>query len=297
MRIPNPRPTRRTAFTLIELLVVIAIIAILVGLTAAGVMKFVVKGPELQTRSELSQLSSAVAQFKQKFQVDYVPSRLRLCKFSARYASSPAPAAEGGPNLDAESQAYMKKLFTRCAAQWGSGGIDWTAAWAGNTDPNLEAYLYGEECLVFFLGGQPVDSSGVPGVLGYSTNPANPMATGGARISPFYEFPAKRLVPSTKAPGFYRYADPYGTPYAFFSANKVRNQYTRYSDGTNPRADSNLGVVPYLEAPGRFYMPESFQIISAGRDKQFGTGQTLPASGLGFDDMSNFSDKVLGAQQ
>jgi prepilin-type N-terminal cleavage/methylation domain-containing protein len=296
MRIPTTRPARRTAFTLIELLVVIAIIAILIGLTAAGVMKFMVKGPEIQTRSELSQMSAAAALFKEKFKVDYIPSRIRLCKFSARYAASPAPAAEGGPNLDAQSQAYMKKLFNRCAAQWATGGIDWNSAWAGSTTGNEEAYLYGEECLVFFLGGrqETVGTSG--GVLGFSTNPANPMDTDATkRISPFYDFPSKRLVASTKAPGFYVYADPYGTPYAFFSANKVRNQYTTYSDGTNPRPDTNLGVVPYLEAPGRYYNPESFQIISAGRDKKFGPGPTLPATGNGFDDMSNFSDKLLGA--
>ena len=55
---------RRPAFTLIEMLVVIAIIAILVSLTAAAVMRALVKGPELQTSSEIGELASKLGEAK-----------------------------------------------------------------------------------------------------------------------------------------------------------------------------------------------------------------------------------------
>ena len=48
---------RRSAFTLIELLVVIAIIAILAALLMGGVMVVLRKGPEVQTRNDILQIS------------------------------------------------------------------------------------------------------------------------------------------------------------------------------------------------------------------------------------------------
>src|SRR5262245_28086046 len=103
MKLPSTRRVRRTGFTLIELLVVIAIIAILVGLTAAGVMKFMSVGPKTVNQSDISQLSAAVAQFKGEMHVDSIPSRIRLCTNSTTYAASPTAAAQGGPALDQAS--------------------------------------------------------------------------------------------------------------------------------------------------------------------------------------------------
>src|SRR5262245_37814700 len=70
----NDRKSPRPGFTLIELMVVMAIIAILISLTAAAVMKFLAKGPEVQRRSDISQMQDNIAQFKAKFGVDYLPS-------------------------------------------------------------------------------------------------------------------------------------------------------------------------------------------------------------------------------
>ncbi len=68
---------RRPAFTLIELLVVIAIIAILVSLTAAAVMRALVKGPEIQTNSEINEFATKLPAIPN---VNYLPSRLHLSK-------------------------------------------------------------------------------------------------------------------------------------------------------------------------------------------------------------------------
>ena len=60
-------PPRRAGFTLIELLVVILIIVVLVALLSAGVFKLLDKGPEMQTRNEITQLSAALQAFKAKY--------------------------------------------------------------------------------------------------------------------------------------------------------------------------------------------------------------------------------------
>lgn len=292
----------RSAFTLIELLVVIAIIAVLVGLTAAGVMKFMGKGPELQNRNDIQQLAAAIAQFKQDFKVDYIPSRIRLCRYKATYASNPSPPALGGPKLDGDSQAYIQRLFPRCSGQWASpAGIAWGPSPVGD-----DAILYGEECLVFFLGGHQVYSPN--GVEGFSTNVNDPMQGGGTRKGPYYEFRSSRLVTSPPAPnganGFFRYNDVYGAPFLFFSAGKTRNGYNPYTtpDTRLLSADSSAPVNVYQLAPGRAYNPESFQIISGGarlasdRSPLYGAGGVWPsASPNGMDDLSNFHNRVLGA--
>jgi len=298
MKLRTSLPARRTAFTLVELLVVIAIIAVLVGLTAATAMKFLGEGPKVQNRHEIQQLSAAIAQFKQKMQVDYIPSRIRLCRYAGDYAAKPTKADYGGVLLDNQSQAYMLKLFPRCAAQWNTTGANGGIIWNG---ANPDAILYGEECLVFFLGGQQLSP---PGVGGFWSNPANPMlqGTSATPIGPFYDFRGDRLVLSTNplASGYFRYKDVYNTPFAYFSSYKTRNGYTPYRDQNgNPTADSLMGVAPYIEASNRYYNPETFQIISAGPDKTFGAGGTsvpVAITSNGGDDLSNFAERSLGAQ-
>src|SRR6266508_654628 len=105
----NDQKTPRSGFTLIELLVVIAIIAVLMSLTAAAVMKFLQKGPEFKRRSDISQLQSAIAQFKAKFGVDYLPSRFALRSNITQYTQ---PANTAPDNLDRDSVLFLRKMFS-----------------------------------------------------------------------------------------------------------------------------------------------------------------------------------------
>ena len=74
------RPHSRRGFTLIEMLVVIAIITVLVALVVPAVMYFTRKGPQLLTTNEISQLDTAIQNFKTTYKVDYIPSRLFLAE-------------------------------------------------------------------------------------------------------------------------------------------------------------------------------------------------------------------------
>jgi prepilin-type N-terminal cleavage/methylation domain-containing protein len=318
MRIAHTDNTRRTGFTLVELLVVVVIIALLVGLTTAVVVKALGRGNQARARAEISQLSVAIENFQQKFKVPYIPSRIVLCERITDYE------AQSSNTLYVDSFQYLSRVFPRI--QWRDASnqpvvIDWN----GDNAYTPPATLGGHHCLVFFLGGVPSlpSGSGTRTPQGFSTNPANPAAQGGSRIDPFFEFPASRLN-STQMPtdqGTYMtYLDPWETPYAYFSAYKTRNGYNRYCPAGGPYTSdcSPATVWPYAEALGtqpRYYNPHSFQIISAGPNKVFGSGtvvtnianntweggpfwspsNTYAEGTAGFDDITNFHDRPLGS--
>src|SRR5439155_17143975 len=75
---PKQRPTARMAFTLVELLVVIAIIIVLASLLLAAVFKALDLANEAATRTDATQIAAGVQSFQTKYQVNYIPSRIRL---------------------------------------------------------------------------------------------------------------------------------------------------------------------------------------------------------------------------
>jgi hypothetical protein len=168
--------------------------------------------------------------------------------------------------------------------------VNWDGA--GNTNAMI---LEGQQCLVFYLGGMPVVSNGVVKMTGFSTDALNPTLPGGERIGPFFDFKATRLATGYGAPaGFYNYLDPYGTPYFYAGGTGAANSYVWHSP--------TLGVSAYQESAGKYTNPNSFQIISAGKNKAFGAGglwdPTRGSSDLNArDDMSNFSTAVLSTAQ
>src|SRR5262249_60861996 len=102
---------------------------------------------------------------------------------------------------------------------------------------------------------------------------ANTTDVSGAKIAPFFEFKPSQLR-DIHGRGFFSYLDFYGQqPYAYFSSYNVVNGYNRYGGTDCP----TLGVWPYAQEwqpVPRFWNPDSFQIISAGRDGKFGPGAT-----------------------
>jgi general secretion pathway protein G len=303
---------RRSGFTLVELLVVIAIIAVLVGLTTAAVMKFLVEGPKTANFIEIRQLEVALENARTQFKLgsDQFPSRIMLCEKFAQYQPPTSP-------LVVDSIRFLQQMFPRIDMTiWNNPaptvGIDWNGNGAIDPTPFV---LEGDQCLVFFLGGIQTGAGGINGCLGFSTDPRNPAAQTQSRIGPFYEFKSGRLrviphttAPSTNAP-FFSYFDAYNRrPYAYFSSYRQANGYDHYAAlGTDCAA---LGVWPYAEVwvPRRYLKPNTFQIISAGPDGVFGVGtnnaanvwspQRIGAANApktpGEDDQSNFHGNQLG---
>lgn len=117
-------------------------------------------------------------------------------------------------------------------------------------------------------------------------------------MGPYFNFKLPRLFART-GKVFFSYKDPYsdtGSPYAYFRAGPAG----KYNPG-----DAHLGVSPYLKTavPSKTYHnPESYQIISAGRDGQFGPGGVwTPTSAdsidpKGADDQANFHTALLSSR-
>ena len=87
---------------------VIAIIAILMALLGAAVMHVLVKGPEMQTFSDLNTMTSALASEEKDLNVPVLPSHLRL-REDNNY-SDPNPAVGRGAEL------LMTKAFHQPSA-------------------------------------------------------------------------------------------------------------------------------------------------------------------------------------
>jgi general secretion pathway protein G len=283
----------------VELLIVIAIISVLLSLISSAVWKALVTANRVRNQNEISQLSTAVESFKQKFGI-YPPSRILLGEQITDYFKDGYGMSQPRSQFHQDSFAMLTTIFPRLNFRKGLFGIHWD----GQRNPTGPVILEGDQCLVFFLGGIPqFDQNGKPFCSGFSTNPEDPTyhvttKPGSDTIPLFFEFDSSRLVQRTPPSAFLSYRDTYatrnsGTPYAYFSSYKTRNGYNRYFGLPYNLGSSDctsLNLWPYAEGPitglsgttlptsWRYLNPNTFQIISAGADGTFGKGSnpTLP---------------------
>jgi prepilin-type N-terminal cleavage/methylation domain-containing protein len=311
MRLPHTTRRGRHGFTLVELVVVIAIILILATLLTSALFKAFGQRKAVQARTEMTQLTAAVDNFKRQYKVNYMPSMFMLCENCNDYytvgPSGPVPINQ----LAADSLEFLKRMFPRADFSFvPAPGTNWNQYdWNGDGGlpprPGVATpwILEGDQCLVFFLGGIPLPGPGGFNCQGFSTKPSNPaplngpQSTGTGVIPPFYsfQFPRLQLLPhaqvAANAAPFPSYTDPWGNaPYLYFTSFNGANNYNRYaiSLGTSdcPSAPifppaSGMGVWPYaqvqqnlntLQYQWNYYRPESFQIVCAGPDGVFGPG-------------------------
>jgi prepilin-type N-terminal cleavage/methylation domain-containing protein len=320
---------RRPAFTLIELLVVIAIIAILISLTAAAVVQLLSKGPDLQTKSEESEIDQKLSGLETLpgHEVTYLPSQLILHKLNKYDPTNP---------IEVDTQAFLQRRFGRdtccnftvlpSAKYLTVPFIDWNGS---GTSADEKIVLKGEQVLVFLLGGVPTYANGIVGMTGFSEHSVNPAETGGVRQGPYFEFQNARLrLTKSKPPysaananlgngtgDFPMYLDPWkvgsptnpwgaGMPYVFLASKNPNGGglYNPYAGLPTNSPDSLLGVAPYYTSITnnvvQYVNPGTWQIISAGYDGKFGPGglwnpraPVVPMPGQ--DDQANFSPYKL----
>jgi prepilin-type N-terminal cleavage/methylation domain-containing protein len=291
MTLTSVRRSARPAFTLVEVLVVIAIIAVLYSLLIAAASSALTRAQEDRARNDVTQLQLMLTNAQIALKAPYLPSRMRL-REAGDYDLT-INGVSGQPNTPVEFETYRFLSTIWPKVTW-TNPFDWNNN--GSTLATETYDLYGEHCLTFWLGGverqfiagPPTIPNGViTGVRGFSTNVTDPIAAGGTRIGPFYDFKPGRLSSTT---ALATYLDSFGQqPYVYFS-----------SRGNNNYSNDCSSAVSYYSAN-----PRSFQIICAGTNGVFGnagTGwspggaaSTYPPGSGGADDIANFHPLVLGA--
>jgi hypothetical protein len=318
---PPPSTKRRTNRLALTALAVLALLVAgwVVCIWTSICSRRCINNNEVKVKNDIQWLTDAVGAFQTKFNVPYMPSRIRLCeKYQDYDLANP---------LDRDSAEFLTRVWPRlhhsdpdnATYPWTYGRtpelartrwIDWNGDGVNNAKgmQNGGAWtLEGDQCLVFFLGGITWGKL----CLGFSTVPFDPAQGGGARSGPFYDFSPGQLVDFHDDP-FRSCLDRHGgKPYAYFSAYKAVNGYNRYFQALADSDCSKLGVWPYATSLGstpKYLNPRSFQIISAGADHEFGRGSPLPGGPVwtpatasdidapGRDDQSNFYDKLLGVK-
>lgn len=278
---------KRNAFTLVELLVVIAIIAILMALTVGVMSKVYVYLDEVKVVTEVNRMSESCQLFKTTFG-RHPPARIILCETGSAYSTLISGGGVQG-QLAAYSAEYLSNIFP--GISFTGNTFDWNGdgAIAGNW------VLEGEECLVYFLGGMR-SNLGVP--VGFNTDKTRPtLITSGARLGPFFQFEIDRLAasPNNALSGnnFQVYKDVYGTAYAYFLPRTPgMNNYfhpgaPQLTGGTAAeqqflsdcyRLTGNYVPLWQQALPAgtpttiSYFKGDTFQIVSAGKDKLFGCG-------------------------
>jgi prepilin-type N-terminal cleavage/methylation domain-containing protein len=284
----------RHSFTLIELLVVIAIIAVLLSLTTAAAMRVLGSAPRVTTQTELAKMTESLKAAQHGGfggrDITFFPSYLILFEDVSQYNNA---ANANNPDVQ-NSKKVLAQMFGDRILTPGN-----QVNWNGDGKPNKRTFkLEGQQCLVFYLGGIPYPGQPLKGFANDGANPANPNTS--ARIGPFYTFETSRLV--ANADGFYSYNDPYGTPYAFFAA-RASNVYDQAAGSGRGTDCPSLGVGPYYANPGtkEWANKDTFQIVSAGKDKAFGQGgavwsaQNGSTDGPTLDNLSNFTKGQMAA--
>jgi prepilin-type N-terminal cleavage/methylation domain-containing protein len=229
---------RRSGFTLVELLAVIMIIALLAALVTPAVMRARNSARNAAVKAEIDMLHMAIMNYKNE------------------YGSFP-PCNDVNPSAAGSVSAkHLQRLFPRCVA---------TTQLASATDP-----ITPMKALVSWLSG-------------YRNDPQNPLIDPATPKVPatdrkkLFDFDQTRLSGSMYTP-----AGKKGSPYVYIDSSSY------LVSGSPPMwslAGSNYFPLRLPNASGAMsdvsqqaFNADTFQILCAGQDEEFGTD----------DDLSNF---------
>jgi prepilin-type N-terminal cleavage/methylation domain-containing protein len=244
---PQPEPRRRSGFTLVEVLVVILIVGMLAGLLLPAVMQALARARTTAIKAEIDMLHMAIMNYKNE------------------YGSFP-PLVTGGLAISGTDPAsrHLLRLFPR---------ISGTAAAAAQ----IRSLSFLNIGMTPLSGPNPITpSNALPMWLyGYTNNPTQPVF-----VSPttprqkLYDFDVARLSNIGSGNVVYHIPGKPNVPYIYINAasyGPIAAPWT-YTIGTETYQAQTLPT------GAAYFNADTFQILCAGRDEEFGTD----------DDLSNF---------
>ena len=312
------RVREQAGFTLVELIVVVLILAILVGLLLPVIAGALRTAKNAAVQAEINQLAQALANFKATYG-DYPPSRVILAE-NGFFPVGNTNHVNGDTNditigaLAQRSLIALRKFFPKVvfstSAQppqisYNSGtGAGFWYDFNGNGKMDNAAYiLQGNECLVFFLGGIPLQdpATGSFGMTGFGKDPVNPFTNSvigngmysANRQPPAFEFNAGRLFldlnnPSVSlnglaAPGIPGYFDSLGNnpPSAAGTTLNFYVYFSAYGNGVYDANDVNFHTESdsSLNTPIGLNFKHASSVYPSPYPNPYTTTSTVTASG------------------
>jgi hypothetical protein len=255
----QPKKRRFLRLTILEWLVLIAIVAVLCSLFVATQSTVADLEAIAETQQELKLVAEGIKAFCSDPRVGQVPY---------------IPSRLDPSGTDPASNRYLSRLFPRTSG----------------TTVLPAVMLEGNEVFVLMLGG--------PNNKGWSMDPSNPANPWGERIR-CWKFEGKtidgrdRLHDTGKGNEqfkIYTYLDRWGTPIAYF------NPYRETERFAPPSYTDDCPTIRALPYPGQNLT--TFQLISAGKDRQFGqkaatwtpttAASVYPRGDPGYGDIANW---------
>jgi prepilin-type N-terminal cleavage/methylation domain-containing protein len=313
-----------SAFTLIEMVIVIAIIAILIALLVPAVMNILAKREQVQNFDEIYQIGVAIGECKTGLHLDQIPPGPFNLK--SAYASTDPELSvllrafpqlntsnTGLPNVTLDSnQTLLFFLTGGTVTNFNGFSTNPTQPFAvGNPgDSRKGPYL---KLTPQFYSTSPRDSAGTAVLKSTTSNSYNyisgsavsyTVAAGGTQawlVDAFGE-PLAYFAAINGKSGLY-YAPPSSTAMTITPVSALPTTPTAMFQSYQLNYTNGVSTIvyPYISPstfpnPTAFLNPTAYQIISAGRNLEFGPGwNVLPATLLGKDDQANFSKVTLGA--
>ena len=257
---------KRSAFTLVELLVVIGILAVLAALITPAIFQARVSARNAAIKAEIDMLHLAIMNYKNEY------GSFPPC-VDSRYDGIAPPNTAITPNTNlyqsaGEAPGHLARLFPRCNAaaelnatpspfepstinRTDDDTIWLTFLYAPNSPPAAaDLHLNPHNALHSWLGG-------------YTGTPVNPLTSG--KRKKLFDFDAARVVSGLYAPS----GKP-SSPYIYID----NSRYETFSAGV----PGSLTLGANRRTATEYFNPDTFQILCAGLDEQWGTE----------DDLSNF---------
>ena len=233
-------------FTLVELLAVIMIIALLMGLLTPAVMRALTSARNAAIKAEIDMLHMAIMNYKNE------------------YGSFP-PALDLLTTSGSSAGRHLSRVFPRCPSA--NVATQLAAPFGAAPFSGFPPQITGTNALVYWL-------------YGYTDDPTSPLIPASGR-KVLYDFDRSRISSS----GAYAPSGKPNSPYLYITSslyNSLPYNFVLTPGSPGAFRETYAGdTTPFTNVgpeTNDFFNKETFQILCAGRDELFGTG----------DDLSNF---------